>query len=225
MLEARVQHNIRLMLIRRDEFFDRSNLYGVGQRDYEDNAERFLFFSKAIVELLGQGEFRSDVMHCHDWQTGFIPVAMTARRIQLGPEFGVPTIFTIHNMAYQELFGGEDFALDGLEFHGRLNLLKGGIAFADAVTTVSRKYAEEIQTPAQECGLDSLLQSQKQKLRGILNGADYHAWDPSRDALLAQRFSASNLSGKKACRAELVRLLDLAVTETTPIAAFISRLS
>ena len=234
-LEARVQYNIRLVLIRRDEFFDRSNLYGAGQRDYEDNAERFLFFSKAIVELLGQGEFRSDVMHCHDWQTGFIPVAMTARRIQRGPEFGVPTVFTIHNMAYQGLFGGEDFALtnlpggfftlDGLEFHGRLNLLKGGIAFADAVTTVSRKYAEEIQTPAQGCGLDSLLQSRKQKLRGILNGADYHEWDPSRDALLAQRFSADNLSGKKACRAELVRLLDLAVTETTPIAAFISRLA
>ena len=234
-LEARVQKHVRLVLIRRDEFFDRSNLYGAGERDYEDNAERFLFFSKAIAELLGRGEFRSDVVHCHDWQTGFVPVAMTSRRMQRGRESGVPTVFTIHNMAYQGLFRGEDFALtnlpggfftlDGLEFHGRLNLLKGGIAFADAVTTVSRKYAEEIQTPEQGCGLDPLLRSRKEKLRGILNGADYLTWDPSQDAWLAQRYSTSNLSGKKVCRAELIRLLDLSATEATPIAAFISRLA
>ena len=234
-LVARVQENVRLVLIRRDEFFDRSNLYGAGERDYEDNAERFLFFCKAIVELLRRGEFRPDVVHCHDWQTGFIPVATTSRRMQHSPEFGVPTVFTIHNLAYQGLFSGEDFALtnlpkgfftlDGLEFHGRMNLMKGGIVFADAVTTVSRKYAEEIQTPEQGWGLDPLLRSQKEKLRGILNGADYHAWDPSKDEWLAQRYSAGNLSGKKACRAELVRLLDLAATEATPIAAFISRLA
>jgi starch synthase len=234
-LEARVQRNVRLVMIRRDEFFDRSDLYGAGERDYEDNADRFLFFSKAIAELLGHGKFRPDVVHCHDWQTGFVPVVTTSRRMQRSPELGVPTVFTIHNLAYQGLFRAEDFALtnlpggffapDGLEFYGRLNLLKGGIVFADAVTTVSRKYAEEIQTPEQGWGLDPLLRSQKKKLRGILNGADYRTWDPSQDACLAQGYSADNLSGKKACRAELVRLLDLAVTETTPIAAFISRLA
>jgi starch synthase len=234
-LEARVQKNVRLVLIRREEFFDRSNLYGAGERDYEDNAERFLFFSKAIAELLGRDKFRSDVVHCHDWQTGFVPVATTLRRTQRGPESGVPTVFTVHNLAYQGLFRGEDFALtnlpggfftlDRLEFHGRLNLLKGGIVFADAVTTVSRKYAEEIQTPEQGWGLDPLLRSRKEKLRGILNGADYRTWDPAQDAWLAERYSTSNLSGKKACRAELIQLLDLAVTEATPIAAFISRLA
>ena len=103
-LEARVKENVPLVLIRQDEFFDRPDLYGTCERDYDDNADRFLFFSKAITELLGRNKFKSDVVHCHDWQTGFVPVATTMQRMQGGRESGVPTVFTIHNAAYQGLF-------------------------------------------------------------------------------------------------------------------------
>src|SRR5208283_4159851 len=165
---------VRVLFVRRDEFFDRSELYHTGVRDYEDNAERFLFFSKAVVELIGYTRFRPDVVHCHDWQAAFVPVLMRQRQQQDPPLASPPvegidvkTVLTIHNIAYQGMFWSRDFPLtnlpgefftpDTLEFYGQMNLLKGGIVFADSITTVSPTYAEEIQTTEGGFGLDTTI--------------------------------------------------------------------
>ena len=150
-LEWTQADGVRVLFIRRDEFFDRSELYTTSVHDYEDNAERFLFFSKAVVELLGYTRFRPDVVHCHDWQTAFVPVQASYRAHTRGAEFAVKTVLTIHNIAYQGMFWSLDFPLtnlpgefftpDTLEFYGQMNLLKGGIVFADGITTVSPTYA------------------------------------------------------------------------------------
>ena len=152
-LELKQRDGVRVLFIRRDEFFDRSELYYTGVRDYEDNAERFLFFSKAVVELLGYTRFRADVVHGHDWQAAFVPTFAKATAGKPGPSVrgNVKTMLTIHNIAYQGMFWSLDFPLtnlpgdyftpETLEFYGQMNLLKGGIEFADVITTVSKKYA------------------------------------------------------------------------------------
>ncbi|HUK81127.1 MAG TPA: glycogen synthase [Verrucomicrobiae bacterium] len=251
-MESNLRDNLRVVFVRRDEFFDRSELYHTGVRDYEDNAERFLFFSKAVAELSAQ--LRPGVVHCHDWQTAFVPVEMRYRHALLlaGQETGAglaatgtvappgietKTVFTIHNLAYQGMFPGGTFGLtnlpaefftpEGLEFYGQLNLMKGGILFADAVTTVSPTYAQEIQTPPLGFGLDPVLHSRKGDVVGILNGVDDRQWDPATDRLLKQRYSADGLEGKRVCKVDLLRRMNLDINneETTPVAAFISRLT
>src|SRR5271169_6587761 len=147
-LELKQPDGVRVLFIRRDEFFDRAELYYTGVRDYEDNAERFLFFSKAVVELLGYTRFQADVVHCHDWPAAFVPVQAAYRAQMRGTENPVKSVFTIHNIAYQGMFWSLDFPLtnlpgeyftpESLEFYGQMNLMKGGILFSDAVTTVSR---------------------------------------------------------------------------------------
>ena len=235
LMELRLRDRLQVLFVRRDEFFDRSELYHTDVRDYEDNAERFLFFSKAVIELLGLSRFRPDVVLCHDWQTAFIPVGATYRRQTLGPTFGARSVFTIHNLAYQGLFPGatfpltnlpgEFFSLAALEFYGQVNLIKGGIVFADAVTTVSPTHAREIQTPELGFGLDAVLRNRKADVAGILHGVDYRRWDPSTDRLIKQQYSAEHLDGKRVCKADLLRRMNLDVDETAPVAAFISRLT
>lgn len=234
-LELQLQQRVRVLFVRRDEFFDRSELYHTGIRDYEDNAERFLFFSKAVVELLGYTKFQTDIVHCHDWQTAFVPVLATYLRQTRGPLFAVKSVFTIHNIAYQGMFWSLDFPLTNLpgefftpaalEYYGQLNLMKGGILFSDAVTTVSKKYAAEIRTPELGFGLDAVLRARDDDLHGILNGVDYARWDPATDPLLVKNYSVSDLAGKRACRAELVKRLGLDVAADKPVAAYISRLT
>jgi starch synthase len=234
-LEWKQPDGVRVLFIRRDEFFDRSELYYTGVRDYEDNAERFLFFSKAVVELLGYTRFQADVVHCHDWPAAFVPVQMAHRAVTRGGEFPVKSVFTIHNIAYQGMFWSLDFPLtnlpgefftpESLEFYGQMNLMKGGILFADAVTTVSRTYAEEIQTTEGGFGLDTVLASRADDVEGIVNGVDYTQWNPATDAHLKKRYSPEDLSGKRACRADLLAKLGLEANETRPVAAFVSRLT
>lgn len=236
-LEVRLSERHRLLLIRRDEFFDRSELYHAGENDFEDNAERFLFFSKAVAELVAHSGFKPDVVHCHDWQSAFVPVATTYRR-QTQPfeaKGWARTVFTIHNIAYQGLFPSTDFPLTNLpgeffmppalEFYGRMNLMKGGIVFADAVTTVSKRYAQEIQTPEGGFGLDPVLRSRRRDVVGILNGADYRTWNPAADPVLKAHYDADDLSGKRACRRDLVDTFGVEAGEKQPIAAVISRLT
>ena len=250
-MELNLRDNLRVVFVRRDEFFDRSELYHTGVRDYEDNAERFLFFSKAVAELSAQ--LRPGVVHCHDWQTAFVPVEMRYRHALLlaGQETGAglaatgtvappgietKTVFTIHNLAYQGMFPGGTFGLtnlpaefftpEGLEFYGQLNLMKGGIVFADAVTTVSPTYAREIQTPQLGFGLDGVLRSRSDNIVGILNGVEYRQWDPAIDRWLKQQYDAERLEGKRVCKADLLRRMNLSINnEATPVAAFISRLT
>lgn len=235
-LEWTQPDGVRVLFIRRDEFFDRSELYGTSVRDYEDNAERFLFFSKAVAQLIGYTRFRPDVVHCHDWQAAFLPVQLRHRTQAgtLAPP--VPkTILTIHNIAFQGMFWSLDFPLtnlpgefftpDTLEFYGQMNLLKGGIVFADVITTVSPTYAKEIQTEEGGFGLDTVIETRAAELHGIVNGVDYSQWNPETDPHLRRRYSPGDLAGKQACRTELLKKLRLDASGTGPVAGFVSRLS
>jgi len=159
------------------------------------------------------------VIHCHDWQTALVPVLL---RTSYGDDplvKGIPVVFSVHNMGYHGLFTKDVldragipqgvFHLDGIEFFGKVNLLKGGLVYSDYLTTVSRKYAEEIQTPEYGHGLDGVAKSRADRLVGILNGVDYTAWNPEKDKLIAVRYSANDLSGKKVCKQELLDLFGL----------------
>jgi starch synthase len=235
-LEWTQPDGVRVLFFRRDEFFDRSELYGTGVRDYEDNAERFLFFSKAVVELVGYKRFRPDVVHCHDWQAAFVPVQ--ARHQSQAGTLASPfprTMLTIHNIAYQGMFWSLDFPLtnlpgeyftpDTLEFYSQVNLLKGGIIFADLITTVSPTYAEEIQTAEGGFGLDTVIATRAADLHGIVNGVDYLQWNPQTDSHLRKRYGPEDLSGKRACRADLLKKLGIKADATQPVAGFVSRLT
>ncbi len=219
----------QVFLIRRDEYFDRSGIYGTEGRDYGDNAERFIFFSKAVLELARRMQPAPDVIHVHDWQTALIPVLVR--------DWALPfrTVLTIHNLAYQGSFWpydfrftnlpGDYFSAKGVEFFGSLNLLKAGILFADAVTTVSEPYLHEIQTPASGCGLDSVIREHIGKFTGILNGADYAVWNPATDKLLPQTFSTDSLPGKCVCRDALLSEMGLDPQPRGPVIGMVTRLA
>lgn len=202
---------VTVFLVRRDEFFDRSGLYGSDLGDYQDTAERFIFFSKAVVALAGSISPDIDIIHAHDWQTGLIPAFARAA----GASY--KSVFTIHNLGYQGSFWGIDFKLcnlperyfapdSGLEHYGHLNCLKAGITHADQVTTVSPTYASEIQTPAYGRGLDATLRANAAKLTGILNGIDGALWSPATDPNIKENYTAETLAeGKAACRRNLLK--------------------
>jgi len=228
-VETVTTRGVQVFLIRRDEYFDRSTIYGVDGRAYEDNAERFIFFSKAVVELARRMQPVADILHVHDWQTALIPV--------LVKDWALPfrTVLTIHNLAYQGSFWpydfrftnlpGHYFSAQGVEFFGNLNLLKSGILFADAVTTVSEPYLREIQTPEYGCGLENVIHEQRAKFTGILNGADYAVWNPATDPLLLQKYDRASLALKRANRDALLQELNLAPQPTGPVIGIVTRLA
>ncbi len=228
--------NIPVYFIGREELFDRENLYGTARGDYFDNAERFIFFSKAVLNLCRSLGFSPDVIHHHEWQTGLIPAYLRSL-YQNDPLFlSSATVFTIHNIAYQGLFRKEKFGLTGLpeemyspegvEFWERINFMKAGIVYADVINTVSKKYSEEIQTPEYGYGLEGILKKRKESLYGIINGVDYEDWDPSHDAHLAARYDAKDASGKKQCKKDLLKEFHLPSSlEEVPLLGMISRLA
>lgn len=191
----------------------RKGFYGETGIDYPDNHIRFAVFARAALGV-ARHLFRTDVLHCHDWQTGLVPVYLRTL-FATDPTFaGVKTLFTIHNLGYQGLFPKTalaDAALDlplfrpdGIEFFGRVSYIKGGIAFADALNTVSPTYAREIQTPEYGFGLDGALRTRANSLTGILNGVDYNEWSPEVDALIPANYSPDDLSGKRTCKSQLL---------------------
>ena len=228
-LQATTTNGTQVFLVRRDEYFDRAGLYGEDGHDYGDNAERFIWFSKAVVELARRLVPGPDIVHVHDWQSALVPVLLKDRRLPF------KSVLTIHNLAFQGSFSGHDFGLTnlhssyfgarGVEFYGNLNLLKGGILFADQVMTVSDRYAHEIQTPEYGCGLDAVLRENAGKLSGVLNGADYATWDPAIDTRLPKRFSPADLSGKKDARAALLAECGLDPSPRGPVFGMVSRLA
>ncbi|TAN35638.1 MAG: glycogen synthase GlgA [Verrucomicrobia bacterium] len=221
--------------IRRDEFFDRSHLYGAPEKDYDDNFERFVFFQKAVVALIDALELKADVVHCNDWQTGLLPLFLRHGVRGMGREARERTVFTIHNLAFQGIFPGSAYSItnlpflyfhmDGFEFYGNVSCMKAGITSADCVTTVSRAYAREIQTEAFGCGLHGLLSRLGPKLVGIQNGVDYADWDPGTDQQITARFEPSKLEGKQACRLNLAHLMGLPLKAERPILGMITRLT
>lgn len=219
-----------IWLIDQPSFFDRAGLYGEGGTDYPDNLARFTFFSRAVLQFLGASGWQPDVIHCHDWQTALIPVVLRAEGRR-----DVPTVFTIHNLAYQGVFAADQFpitglppsffTMHGLEFWGKVNLLKGGLYFADVLSTVSETYAREIQTEEFGAGLDGVLRDRAGDLHGILNGVDYAAWDPSVDTLIPARYSVDDLKGKAACKAALQEAFKLPQEPRVPVIGMVTRLA
>lgn len=225
----------RLYVVRRDEFFDRRFPYGVGNRDYDDNAERFIFFDKAVVEILRLAELKADIVHCHDWQAALVPVLVRAAEQRNHETLALSTVMTIHNLAFQGLFPRRAFTLtdlpeeffnvDGVEFYGQMSLLKAGLVFADRITTVSPTYAREIRTVRFGAGLEGVINSRSGDLVGLLNGLDADVWNPATDALLPANYTAQDLGGKKVCRRELLTQSGFAPDFSGPIFGMVARLA
>src|SRR5436309_10694676 len=212
-LEGRSTSGVQLFLIRCDKFFDRPGIYGEHGKPYEDNAARFIFFCKAALELARRLTPSLQIVHVHDWAAALVPVFVRAHYLPFA------TVLTFHRLAEQGSFWGLDFSLTnlperfftlhGIEFFGRLNFLKGGILYADKITTVSEHYRREILMPAGGCGLDPVLRENAHRLSGILHGADYERWAPARDKLLPAVYVSGSPGGKQLCRKALLGQMKL----------------
>ena len=232
---TKIHKNVTVYFIEKDDYYNRETLYGTPQGDFKDNAERFIFFSKAVLTLIEELRYEPDIIHCHDWQTGLIPVLLKTIE-EDNPVFKkTKTLFTIHNLAYQGLFWHYDmhmtnlpwdvFNPEGIEFYGKMNLMKAGIIFADIINTVSKKYSQEIQTPEYGCGLEGVLINRSKDLYGILNGVDYDDWSPEKDTFIAKNYSPDNIAGKKECRKDLLAEYKLKLNDDIPIIGIVSRLA
>jgi starch synthase len=227
--------DVPVYLIEHDEYFDRDELYRLNGRDYIDNCERFVFFCRAVLETIDALALPVDILHANDWQTGLIPALLKIERRGLLGYEQIRTLFTVHNLAYQGQFWHWDMTLTGLdwkyfnwqqmEFYGQLNLLKTGLVFADQLSTVSPRYAQEIQTEEQGCGLEGVLRQRSHVLTGILNGVDYDIWNPATDPHLPANYDGNSFAtGKAECKRALQAELNLPQAAERPLIAFIGRL-
>jgi starch synthase len=229
------ENGLMVYFIHQPEFYQRAGLYQENDISYPDNAERFIFFSKCIAHLSRHLPWQPDVIHVNDWQTGLVPVLILQQQRMEGWGNPPPTCLTIHNLAFQGIFPpsvfaltnlpGEFFTIESAEFYGQLNCLKAGIVFADAITTVSPRYAREITTEEFGCALDGLLRKRQNRLFGILNGVDHDEWNPAKDPLLLHAFSVGRMTGKTASKLALQKEMGLAETADTPLFGTISRLA
>lgn len=228
---------VPLYLINQPHFFDRPTLYTEHGRDYPDNLERFTYFCRAVIELIKQKVIEPDIIHANDWQSALIPAYCKVLYAD-DPRFkSIRTLFTIHNLAYQGFFSKEQFPLtglpwkcytpEGLEFYDHVNLLKGGILYSDRISTVSKRYAEEIQTPEFGCGLEGVLQQRKDRLIGVLNGVDYSDWAPQHDQWIPYPYGIDNVEeGKTQNKHHLLRAFKLpAENLQAPVMGVVSRLA
>ena len=245
LLRSRLPNSdVPVYFIEHAPFFERDDGAGRGlyqqampggyKADYPDNAERFVFFSRAVLELVPHLGFTPDVIHANDWQTGLVP-AFLGELYAARPGYRrTRSVFTVHNIAYQGMFGRDVLRLTGLpgwmynpaqlEFYGHMNFLKAGIVFADAVNTVSPTYAREIQTPEFGCGMEGLLAQVRGKLSGIVNGVDYDQWDPAGDPHVAARYTADTVfENKPTCKADLQRAFGLP-EDAAPVLGMVARL-
>ncbi len=223
-------------LVCNDEYFDRPGIYGDAAGDYSDNCERYVFFCRAVLEAIHGTELAPDLLHLNDWTTGLI-AALTKIEYAGVPGFErLALLFTIHNLAYQGTFWHWDMLLTGLDWkyfnwhqmeaYGQLNLLKTGLVFSDAITTVSPRYAQEIQSAPLGCALEGVLQQRRDVLTGILNGCDYGQWNPQTDLHIAAQYNVDSFAeGKATCKAALQEELGLPVRADVPLLAFVGRLS
>ncbi|TAM43455.1 glycogen synthase [bacterium] len=230
-----VGKNIKVYFVENDLYFNRDGLYMDKKGDYKDNLERFAFFCRKSLELLKEINFNADILHLHDWQSSLAAVYLKNLYAKQPFYSRMKSLLTIHNIGYQGLFPGEDFAklgldkglfdISGLEFYNRINLLKGGIIFSDLINTVSPTYALEIQEAKFGFGLEGLLRQRKKDLSGILNGLDYSIWDPATDKFIIRNFSQRNIEGKAYNKAELQKACSLPVDNEIPVLGIVSRLA
>jgi starch synthase len=229
-----VNERLAIYFVDQPEFYLRPSLYQQHGDDYPDNAERFIFFSKAVAFLARHLPFQPEVVHLHDWHLGIVPLLLRHEERVQGRGTAPGTCMTIHNLAYQGLFSRAEFGLTNLpwedftpecaEFYGRFNSLKAGIASADILTTVSPRYAREITTPEFGCGLDGLLRKRQGGLSGILNGVDYEEWNTVRNPCIPHSYTIEDLTGKTRNKVALQKELGLPVNERVPLFGSISRL-
>jgi starch synthase len=234
-----VDPDIEVYFLEKDEFFDRSYLYGnpdPQRGDYEDNAERFILFCRAVYALCVHTDWFPHIFHIHDWQASLVAPYLV-HHWRSDPRFAsTACILTIHNLAFQGIFPGTFFSLthlpphvftmEGMEYWGQCNFLKAGIVYSDFVTTVSPRYAEQIQTAEHGYGLDGVLRNRRDRLVGILNGIDAELWNPATDPFIAAHYSIDNLEGKKSCKKDLLQTLGLPLDlMDAPLCATIGRLT
>jgi len=232
---VRIGKNVRVCFVEHKHYFGREGLYGEAGSEYQDNLERFAHFCHESFQVLKDIKFAPDIIHCHDWHTALVPVLLkTNYRNDLFFK-NSRSVLTIHNLAYQGVFpknqygklgiDGHVFHTQGLEFYDQVNILKGGIIFADAITTVSPQYAKEIQTEELGCALDGVLRNRSRDIYGILNGLDYEAWDPKDDPFLDFPFGPSEINElKQQNKLAVQAALGLPLQEKIPVFGFVGRL-
>lgn len=227
---------VSIYFLDNEQYYGRDGLYNYPgtMKDFEDNSERFIFFAQGALEVIEKLRVHPDIVHCNDWQTGLVPVYLKTR--YAGRSFFKKTrsIITIHNLAYQGWFWHWDMKITGLdwslfnskqlEFYGKLNFLKGGIVFSDLITTVSKTYAEEIQTPEYGVGLDGVLRERTKDIYGIMNGIDYTLWNPETDKYICANYGVTKLRGKQLCKKALQRRYKLPERDC-PLIGMITRLT
>jgi starch synthase len=235
--EAPLADGATALLVDEPSLYDREHLYGVGSIDYPDNARRFAVLARSALETYARRGKRPTVVHAHDWQAGLAPVYLNTLYADHPVLGGTPGVLTIHNLAYQGLFEPDWLPrldlpwslldIEQLEFWGRVSFLKGGINHARLITTVSRTYAEEIQSPEFGCGFDGILRRRSADLVGILNGIDTTVWDPATDPLLPEPFNIDDLPGKRAAKAAVLTRYGLPTSDSAierPLIGMISRM-
>ena len=227
------QGGVRFYFVEYPPYFDRDALYGTPAGDYPDNAERYALFSRAVIEaskILGVPH----VFHCHDWQSALVPILLRTVYAEDPALRETATVFTIHNMGYQGLFPPETlpllmlpwdlFTMSKMEFFGQVNFLKGALTYSDYVTTVSRKYSQEIQTAEYGFGLEGVLHDRASTVSGILNGVDYEEWSPQTDKFAAAKFSPQDLAGKAKCKQDLLVTFGMPAADAKlPVIGIVSR--
>jgi starch synthase len=235
--ETEIGDGARAWLLDVPALYDREALYGIGNIDYPDNARRFAVLVRGGLEAVARSGRRPSVVHAHDWQAALAPVYLKTHYATHPAVGGVPAVLTIHNLAYQGIVDADwlprldlpwtMFSIERMEYWGRVSLLKGGINDADVLTTVSPRYAQEIQTPELGFGFDGILRRRAADLVGILNGIDATRWDPARDPVLPAPFTIDDLGGKRTAKAEVLSRFGLPADEAVlsrPLVAMISRM-
>lgn len=234
--KGKTGRKIDVFFIGNEEYFDRDFLYGDENGDYRDNLQRFTFFCRGVLEALKLIDWKPDIIHCHDWQTGLLPAYL--KTIYQNEPFyqGISTIFTIHNLAYQGNFphqlyhvtglSWKEFALEKIEFFGNFSLIKAGIVYSDIITTVSETYSKEIQTKEFGCRFEGVLEWRAKDLYGIINGIDYTVWNPKTDPLIKMVYSLKTVKNKAINKEKLLKINELPIIkeERIPLIGMISRL-
>ena len=226
---------IPVYFVGNETYYSRDPIYGTRHGDYPDNAERFIFFCRSVLEVCKSVGFHPDIIHCNDWQTGLVPAYLKTVYAKDKWFQNTRTIFSVHNLGYQGNFPSSElktaglpfsiFTPGGVEFYNHFSFLKSALVFADLLTTVSPTYAKEIQTKAFGFKMDGILRQRSKDLFGILNGVDYQEWNPESDPCIEKNYTPENISGKLACKRKLADLFSLKVDDQTPLLAMVTRLS
>lgn len=227
-----LHRGIRLVFVDSPQYFQRGGIYGDSSGSYSDNDERFIFFTRACLEYYKRKGEHPDIFHCHDWPTALFPLFLRTHYFH-DPLNKTPVLFTIHNLAYQGNFSGDRFSLlelgpeyftpESLEFYGAISFLKAGILYSDIITTVSRRYSQEIQTDQYGCKLQGVLRTRKDRLFGVLNGIDEEVWNPETSEYIVRNYSLRDLSGKEVNRSHLLSEAGWNPESDWPVLAIISR--